>query len=252
MGVVRRVTFKDYFSQVAAGYAAHRPVYPLELVQRLAALVRTPELAWDAGCGSGQLSRQLADRFQRVVATDASSAQIAAAPVHPRIEYRVERAEESGLLARSVDLCAAAQSAHWFDLDRYYAEVRRVSRPGGVIALVTYAWMSVGPEVDAVLAAFRHEIGPWWPPERQPVDELYGALAFPFDEAEVAPLDMVARWTVADLTGHLATWSSSQALVRAEGPERLEALLEPLREAWGEPASVRTVRWPLGMRVGRV
>ena len=252
MGVVRRVTFKDHFSQVAAGYAAHRPVYPLELVQRLAALVRTPELAWDAGCGSGQLSRQLADRFQRVVATDASSAQIAAAPAHPRIEYRLERAEESGLRARSVDLCAAAQSAHWFDLDRYYAEVRRVSRPGGVIALVTYAWMSVGPEVDAVLAAFRHEIGPWWPPERQPVDELYGALAFPFDEVEVAPLDMVARWTVADLAGHLATWSSSQALVRAEGPERLEALLKPLREAWGEPASVRTVRWPLGMRVGRV
>ena len=158
MGVVRRVTFKDHFSQVAAGYAAHRPVYPLELVQRLAALALTPELAWDAGCGSGQLSRQLADRFQRVVATDASAAQIAAAPAHPRIEYRVARAEASGLRARSVDLCVAAQAAHWFDLDRYYSEVRHVSRPGGVIALVTYAWMSVGPEVDAVLAAFRHEI----------------------------------------------------------------------------------------------
>ena len=63
---------------------------------------------------------------------------------------------------------------------------------------------------------------------------------------------MVARWTVADLAGHLATWSSSQALVHAEGRERLEALLEPLREAWGKPARVRTVRWPLGMRVGRV
>src|SRR2546430_11413070 len=52
-------------------------------------------LAWDSGCGSGQLSVLLAGRFARVVATDASREQIALAAVHPKVEYQcASRSEE--------------------------------------------------------------------------------------------------------------------------------------------------------------
>src|SRR2546425_8944646 len=54
------------------------------------------ELAWDAGCGSGQLSVLLADRFARVIATDASPEQIAQATPHRKVQYAVAPAEASG------------------------------------------------------------------------------------------------------------------------------------------------------------
>ena len=47
---------------------------------------------------------------------------------HPRVEYRVATAEESGLESKSVDLITVAQALHWFDLERFEAEARRVAR----------------------------------------------------------------------------------------------------------------------------
>jgi len=53
--------FADHFSAVAARYAAYRPHYPPALVDALAERCERHELAWDAGCGNGQLSLALAD-----------------------------------------------------------------------------------------------------------------------------------------------------------------------------------------------
>ena len=79
------MTFKDHFSVAASGYAAHRPVYPRSVAEALAARSPGRSRVWDAGCGSGQLSVVLADVFEKVVATDASAAQIAQAVRHPRV-----------------------------------------------------------------------------------------------------------------------------------------------------------------------
>jgi len=133
------MTFRDHFSGVAAGYAAHRPRYPAALVEYLASVAPRCEVAWDCGCGSGQLSVGLAGRFERVIATDASAEQeqIAAAEPHPRIEYRRAPAEASGIAAGSIDFAVAAQAAHWFDLKGYYAEVRRIARPRSIVAIIS-------------------------------------------------------------------------------------------------------------------
>src|SRR5689334_3844133 len=108
-----KATFKDHFSERAAGYASHRPHYTKELVMWLASLAPAKRLAWDAGCGSGQLSTLLGDEFEKVFATDASSAQIEQAEPHPHVEYRVEPAERSSLADGSVDLITVAQAIHW-------------------------------------------------------------------------------------------------------------------------------------------
>src|SRR5262249_14884423 len=108
--------FKDHFSGAARGYAAHRPVYPRAVAEALAARSPGRALVWDAGCGSGQLSVVLAEAFDRVVATDASAAQISSATPHPRVRYAVAPAAASGLEKASVDCAVAAQAAHWFDL----------------------------------------------------------------------------------------------------------------------------------------
>lgn len=246
-------SFKDHFSDRAAGYAAHRPMYPLALVDVLARVSPGSTLAWDAGCGSGQLATLLAERFARVIATDASEAQLANAIANPRVEYRCARAEESGLPDACADLVTVAQAAHWFDLDAFYEEVRRVALPGAVVALASYGLMRVDARVTPVIRAFHSGVlGSYWPPERRHVDEEYRTLEFPFDELEVPRLEMTTTWSYDDLLGYVETWSAVRALVAAEGEAPLEAFRTALRDAWGPPRTVRPVRFPLALRVGRV
>src|SRR5690349_13560631 len=107
-------TFQDHFSGVAAGYANYRPSYPAELFDYLATLVRPSAMVWDCAAGNGQATVELAKRFSKVIATDASRAQLDAAPRLRNVEFRVAPAEQSGLENRSVELITVAQALHWF------------------------------------------------------------------------------------------------------------------------------------------
>ena len=245
--------FKDHFSSTATGYAAHRPVYPRAVAEALAERSPGRGLAWDAGCGSGQLSVVLGEVFGEVAATDASAAQIAAATPHPHVRYTLAPAERSGLPGGSVDCAVAAQAAHWFDLDAYYREVRRVGRPGALVALVTYAVMQVDPAVEDVIAHFYWKtLEGHWPAERRLVEEGYRSLPFPFDPVEAPPLALEHRWSAEQLLGYVGTWSAVQSLRKAGRGSELERFGQEVRKAWGDPATPRIIRWPLSLRLGRV
>jgi len=210
-------------------------------------------VAWDCGCGSGQLAVLLADRFERVIATDASAEQIAHATPHPRIEYARAPAEASGLPDGVVDLAVAAQAAHWFDIGGYYAEVRRVARPGAIVALVCYAVMHIDDTVDPVLRRFYREVlAQYWPPERRHTENGYRSLPFPFTELPAPRLEIRAEWTLADAIGYVETWSAVRAMERAQGRALFEAFRRDLARAWGSEATLRPICWPLALRVGRV
>ncbi len=246
-------SFRDHFSSVAAGYAAHRPKYPEALIDFLASIAPGREAVWDVGCGSGQLSVALASRFDRVLATDASPQQIAKAEPHPRVEYRAARAESSGLADRSVDLVVAAQAAHWFDRPAFYAEARRVAKPGAAIALATYAWPSAGADVDPWINRFYDgPIGPYWPPERKHTEDGYRSIEFPFEEIAPPPLEVRVDWDLAGFLGYVETWSAVLAFVKAHGRARVDAFRSELARAWGPAEKVRPIRWPLSLRAGRI
>ena len=247
-----RPSFRDHFSTVAAGYAASRPRYPDALFEWLASLAPRHELAWDAGTGSGQAATGLAGRFGRVIATDASAEQIAAAMPHERIEYRVAPAERSGLGTASADLATAAQALHWFDIPAYTAEATRVLRAGGVLAVWTYALPVLGDAaLDAELARLHARIRGWWPPERQLVETGYRTVPFPFPEIAAPAFDMTVEWDVDRFLGYLRTWS---AVIRCRESTGIDPVADApaLSAAWGRPGEVRTVRWPLSLRAGRV
>lgn len=249
----RNVQFKDYFSEHSAAYATHRPSYPTALVDLVADVAGTRELAWDAGCGSGQMSVPLAARFEHVVATDASAEQIARATRHARVEYHTTPAEASGLTDGIVDLAVAAQAAHWFSLPAYYDEVRRVARPGAAIALVTYGLTSIDDDIDSVVDHFYSDVlAPYWSPERRHVEDGYRSLPFPFAEIATPTLELTADWSMADLFGYVATWSAVRALERAQGRSAVDAFCRDLERAWGPADEVRRVRWPLALRLGRI
>jgi SAM-dependent methyltransferase len=245
--------FKDHFSSRSAGYAVYRPTYPDALVEFLAAIAPGHALALDCACGTGQLSVPLARRLDRVIAIDASTEQIKHAEAHARVEYRVAKAEETGLPDGSADLITVAQAAHWIDLDRFYAEARRVARRGAVVALITYGNGHVDGEVDPILSRFYDDVvGPYWPPERRLVETGYRTLAFPFREVDPPPLDIVASWRLADLLGYVRTWSAVKEAEKVLGAAPMDTLTRELATTWGDPETRRTITWPLSIRAGRV
>lgn len=247
--------FKDHFSRGSADYAAHRPSYPMALVDFLAGLRLERNHALDCGCGTGQLSVPLAQRFDRVTATDASASQISQAMAHEKVSYRIAPAEDSGLPDGGVDLVTVAQAAHWLDLDAFYREVRRVAKPDAVVALITYGVVHIDdPEADRIIQHFYHEvIGPFWPPERRLVEEGYRSLPFPFREIPAPALAMEVEWSLPEVLGYVETWSAVGAARRTvSGAAAIPAFQMDLGKAWGDPETRRRVSWPLSLRVGRV
>jgi SAM-dependent methyltransferase len=245
-------SFRDHFSGCAAEYRAFRPTYPPELFEFLAGAAPARELAWDVGTGSGQAAVGLAAHFARVVATDASAGQLATAGRHPRVEYAVATAEECPLPDGCADLTVAAQALHWFDHPRFYAEVRRVSKPGGLFAATCYHSPSVGPEVDPVLRDWEDFIRPYWPAGREWVDAGYRTLPFPFPELSVPRFELKVETTPAQFLGYLGTWSAAQKYRKAHGSDPLERFAAQFAAAWGDPERVRTLCWELTLRLGRV
>jgi SAM-dependent methyltransferase len=243
----------DHFSVVAGAYALRRPAYPDELFAFLAGAASGHDLVWDCAAGSGQASIPLTRYFQRVIATDTSSAMLAQAPRHPSVEYRQGSAYDSELEPGSADLVTVAQALHWFEPERFYAEVSRVLKPAGILAAWTYGNQVLEDRaVNAVLTRFYHEVvGPYWPPERCHVEAGYSTISFPYPELDHPEFQMQQHWTLDELLGYIGTWSATQLYREAKGLDPIPELARELQPLWGDNRSSRLVRWPLTVRAGR-
>jgi SAM-dependent methyltransferase len=208
-----------------------------------------------AGCatGNGQAALGLTPHFRAVVATDASPQQIAQAHPHPKVTYLVAPAERMPLRDASVDLVTVALALHWFDHDRFYEEVRRVVRPGGVLACWTYHLQTVSPEVDAVVRRLYTDIlGPYWSPEVRHIENGYRSLPFPFEEITPPRFRLAQKWDSNRLAAYMDTWSGSQRYRKETGRDAIDEIRGELTASWGDPSEEREVAWDLHLRVGRV
>ena len=245
--------FRDYFSTQATQYSRHRPGYPEEFFDYLAGLAPGRELAWDCGTGNGQAARALAQRFRQVVATDASPKQIENAFPHPSIRYLVEPAEATSIDSSSVDLITVGTAVHWFDFDAFYGEVRRVGKPGAILAVWTYHFPIIDPAVDEVLARFYWQtLDGFWPQRIHFLEERYRTLPFPFEEIEPPAFQMQADWDFSDLAGFINSWSATQKYIQQTGNQPLNEVFDDLVEGWGSQDRRRKISWPLYMRIGRL
>ncbi len=246
-------TFKDHFSGHAADYAKFRPNYPPELFDYLALISPERELAWDCATGNGQAAVGLAKRFAKVIATDASAQQIERAQPHPNISYRVAPADASGIDPNSVDLILVAQALHWFDMDRFFTEAKRVSKKSGILAVSTYIHLLVNPEIDAIVSKFYHETtGPYWAPERELVEANFESVQFPFAELPSRQFEIRQQWNLARLTGYLRTWSATKRFIATCGFDPVDSLMQELGSVWHDRQHARQVTWPLNVRTFRV
>jgi ubiquinone/menaquinone biosynthesis C-methylase UbiE len=226
-------------------------------------LVQYRNLAWDCATGNGQVAVFLSEYFEQVIASDASKEQIENAQPRNNIRYEVFPAERTTLANNSVDLITIAQALHWFDLDEFYKEAKRVlkkndngrgSGGGGVIAAWAYGLHSISPEIDNITHLLYEDIlGSYWPKERKIVENKYQDVPFPFQKIDTPVFQIELDWTLSELVGYLYTWSSVQKFIEKNNSDPVKQIYDDLAAAWGGKNTwhKRRVVWPIYMRVGR-
>lgn len=245
--------FKDFFSAQSVDYAKFRPRYPAALFDWLAQTAPSKDLVWDVGTGNGQAAVALADRFRRVIGTDPSRKQLESAEMRRNITYQCAAADLSGLTPGSVDAVTVAQAFHWFNQPKFFLEVKRVAKPGAVLAVWCYALAEITPEVDRPVRYLYNDIlGPHWDDARRLVEEGYSNENFPFTELEAPKFVMEADWNLAEWMGYLGTWSALQKYQQETGHDPRESVFYEIRSEWGVDEGKRRIRWPLSVRAFRV
>lgn len=240
------------FSVQSGHYARHRPAYPARLFAYLSSLSEQHDLAWDCATGNGQAALSAADYFARLEATDISEEQIRHHLPHLRVAYHVCSAEHAPFGANVFDAVFVAQAAHWFNLERFYAEALRVLKPKGVLAVWGYGLFAIEPEIDRALAEDLFKpIDSFWAEGNRQLMRGYATLPFPSAEIQGPAFAMAVEWNLPQLAAYLRTWSAVKRYAAHFGNDpvtQLEATLAPL---WGAPEKVRAVHMPLFLKVGR-
>ena len=243
----------DRFSTQAADYARYRIAYPAALYDWLLPQVECRERAWDCATGNGQVAAVLADSFVRVDATDLSENQLAQAPARSNINYQPATAEHTPFPKQRFDLITVAQAVHWFDSAAYHAEVRRVARPGAVLAEWGYQLCRLEtPELTQLLDNF-HDVtsGPYWDANRRHIENEYANLPFPFAEVRRARFAVEKQWTADDMLNYLRTWSATANYARQHaGADMVALVADELTRLWGPQP--RPATFPIFARAGRV
>ena len=124
------------FAVSAGAYERGRPEYPLAAIEYLRDRLRLApgRTVLDLAAGTGKLTRPLLAGGAEVVAVEPVVEMRAAVPHEARTHDGT--AEAIPLPGASADAVTVAQAFHWFDGDAALAEIHRVLRPGGVLALV--------------------------------------------------------------------------------------------------------------------
>ena len=244
---------KNPFLYHADKYFLHRPTYPQDGYRMVAELCREHSLALDCATGNGQAAIGLADYFDQVVAIDSSEEQIANAFRLDNVTYMVAPAENIPLPDQSVDLITVAQGVHWFDLERFYGEVKRLLKNEGVIAVWCYNDAKIEPEIDKILHYLAFEkLKPFWEePIRKYVFNDYKNLPFPFEEIEGASFFIKREWMLEDALNYMRTWSAIPKYKEEHGVDPLDEILPELEQAWGDPKEYKLIQWPIHYRIGR-
>jgi ubiquinone/menaquinone biosynthesis C-methylase UbiE len=241
----------DRFSGHAGLYAQFRIDYPDELYDSILKRVPNPRRAWDCATGNGQVAGALADRFEQVDATDISETQLLLAVRKPNISYQLSTAEQTPFDDHTFDLITVAQALHWFNVNAFHQEVRRVAKPNAVIAEWGYGLAQIADNLDPILLDFyRNRVGPYWDPQRKHIDAAYSTLPFPFANVEQPTFEVRRSWTLDRFLNYLRTWSAVRQYIHENEDDPVGMLGEVLVKDWGE--GEREIVFPVFSRIGTV
>lgn len=185
------------------------------------------------------------------MATDISQQQLDKAHKKENIFYSVQPAEQTVFADNSFDLATVAQALHWFRFDQFYKEVKRVTRPGGWIAVWMYSLLRISKEIDAIIETYHFEtLEKYWDNERKYVDTNYATVPFPFKEIDTHLFTIEYDWGLEELEGYFNTWSALQKYIAAHNDNPVPALINRIKPYWVKEKM--KIIFPLHLRMGQV
>jgi SAM-dependent methyltransferase len=164
------------FGNVAETYHRIRPPYSRELLDRAqeALELEAGASVLDLAAGTGRLTRELSCRFAHVVAVEPDERMRA---VHGKA--LAGSAEAIPLDGASMDAVFVGEAFHWFDPVAAIAELVRVLRPRGGLAIFwTHWWETEPPLPDEALELLREPYERSLPLRRPPWDDAFAASPF--------------------------------------------------------------------------
>lgn len=235
----------------AANYSRVRPTYPAELYYWLSKQVTHTDRVWDCGCGTGQASIDLAAYFNHVDATDISEAQIAKATPHRHVHYSVQPAEQTHFPDDYFDAVCVAHALHWFDLDGFWREVKRVLKPNGKVFIWGYNWVEFDNGIgDAIKERILPVLKPYWPEKTALLRSQYQSIQFPFYQIETPTFDLTCHWTMSQAFAFMRSWSAAQIMVEQHGDEQLKLAETAVEQVWPAPQEKVEARLPFFVFAG--
>jgi ubiquinone/menaquinone biosynthesis C-methylase UbiE len=238
------------FSGLADSYDRYRIGYSRELFDVLDQCgIRRGTRVLDVGCGTGLSAQPLAMRGVQITALDPSAEMLTLAERNiPTATFVRGHVEELPFPDRGFDAAICAQAFHWFDAERALAELMRVVKPGGPIAIW---WKALGTDepIRALRAAAcaRAGVEPTADPFVSGFRAFYSA---PFAERRLRVLSFTARLTVDEWIGY----ERSRATARNTYGDRCETYIEALRDelvgAYAAPTARMDVRYTQYLYVG--
>jgi SAM-dependent methyltransferase len=196
------------FGAVAELYEAGRPGYPLEALR--ACLPPGATRALDLAAGTGKLGRGLLELGLEVIGVEPD------AELRALIPYAAldGTAEAIPLPDDAVDAVLVGQAFHWFDQERALAEMRRVVRPGGTLAML---WNAVDDSIDWV-AQVADLVG------MEDRASRFGEFTVVAGERHLV-VPYVERYDADRLVANMA----SRSVVSLRAPDERDALLQQVR-----------------------
>lgn len=238
---------RNLFDPLAGDYARGRPHYPPALFDALGALTGTGVV--ELGAGTGIATGGLVARGARVLALEPGASMLAhLRAALPDVACARAVAEALPLADASTDLVCMAQAWHWVDVDTAGAEVVRVLRPGGRLAV----WWN---SVDAAGQ-------PWWEWQLDRLEERSDWRRDYRDRDHGAELlatgrfrevrRITVRWERSLGLEDYAAWLRSKSYVAALGPDSepfVEQACAVLRVAFPDGRVVEPFRTDLWLAV---
>ncbi|KAK7071203.1 hypothetical protein SK128_003823 [Halocaridina rubra] len=229
-------------SSLAKTYVEFRPLPPETLIQHVLEFTKEKrplplEICVDVGCGSGQTTMQYSQHFQHVLGIDVSSEQLELARnrnSHCNVSFKKGTAESIPVHDASVDLVTCCASVHWFDLKKFYAEVNRVLKPGGVLACYSYFGCSPlfkGKSLRSEFLEIWDSLDKYWTEGHEYLRTEYATLPVCYPEnLYLKGLSVEHDATLDTFLGYICSFSAFSKMKAAEGEDVANIFLEKSRK----------------------
>ncbi|RPA87581.1 S-adenosyl-L-methionine-dependent methyltransferase [Ascobolus immersus RN42] len=188
----------------AARYASCRPQVPTALPSFLLSHLPGPHKTLiDIGCGPGLSTIPFIPHFENITGVDPSEVMVGhanqrIAPTESNqnpypgknVSFKVGNAEDFkplGVPDNSVDMVISGEAAHWFDQSRFWPEMNRILRPGGIVGIWGYidGLITGAPTASERMQYWSYDdaqLGPYWESGRNELRNWYGNIKAPLED----------------------------------------------------------------------